>query len=57
MVPIAKPIVEELFTKMSSEQITDITMRVGKIEVQNAALFMKGVKLDLESFLSWFESS
>jgi hypothetical protein len=57
MVPIAKPIVEELFTKMNSEQITDITMRVGKIEVQNAALFMKGGKLDLESFLSWFESS
>jgi hypothetical protein len=56
MVPIAKPIVEELFTKMSEEQITDIAMRVGKNEVQNAALFMKGGKLDLESFLSWFES-
>jgi hypothetical protein len=56
MVPIAKPIVEELFTKMSKEQITDIAMRVGKNEVQNAALFMKGGKLDLESFLSWFES-
>ena len=56
MVPIAKPIVEELFTKMSKEQITDIAMRVGKNEVQNAALFMKGGKLNLESFLSWFES-
>ena len=56
MVPIAKPIVQELFTKMSKEQITDIAMRVGKNEVQNAALFMKGGKLNLESFLSWFES-
>jgi hypothetical protein len=56
MVPIAKPIVQELFTKMSKEQITEIAMRIGKNEVQNAALFMKGGKLDLDSFLSWFES-
>jgi len=56
MVPIAKPIVQELFTKMSKEQIADIAMRVGKNEVRSAALFMKEGKLDLESFLSWFES-
>ena len=56
MVPLAKPVVEELFTKMSKEQLIDIAMRVGKNEVQNAAMFMKGGKMDLDSFLSWFEN-
>jgi HicB family len=56
MVPLAKPVVEELFTKMSKEQLTDIAMRVGKYELQNAAMFMKGGKMDLDSFLSWFEN-
>lgn len=54
-VPILKPVVEELFTKMSKEQIIDIAANAGKSEVQNAVYFMKG-KIDLESFLSWFEN-
>jgi HicB-like protein involved in pilus formation len=56
MVPLPKPVVEEIFTKMSKEQLTDIAMRVGKHELQNAAMFMKGGKMDLDSFLSWFEN-
>ena len=36
--------------------MSDIAMRVGKSEVQNAAIFMKGGKIDLDSFLSWFEN-
>jgi hypothetical protein len=56
MVPLSKPVVEELFTKMSKEQIIDIATRVGKNEVENAAMFMKGGKMDLDSFLSWFET-
>ncbi|HEY6885836.1 MAG TPA: hypothetical protein VI278_17520 [Nitrososphaeraceae archaeon] len=56
MVPLSKPVVQELFTKMSKEQMSDIAMRVGKSEVQNAAIFMKGGKIDLDSFLSWFEN-
>jgi hypothetical protein len=56
MVPLAKPVVQELFTKMSKEQILDMAMRLGKSEVQNAAIFMKGGRIDLDSFLSWFEN-
>jgi hypothetical protein len=56
MVPLAKPIVQELFAKMSKEQIIDIAKHVGRNEVQNAAIFMKGGKIELDSFLSWFES-
>src|SRR5919199_2368593 len=54
-VPILKPVVEELFTKMSKDQIAQIAASTGKEEVQNAVYFMKG-KIDLDSFLSWFEN-
>ena len=33
-----------------------MAMRVGKSELQNAAMFMNGGKIDLDSFLSWFEN-
>jgi hypothetical protein len=56
MVPLSKPVVQELFTKMSKEQMSEIAARVGKSEVQNAAIFMKGGRIDLDSFLSWFEN-
>lgn len=36
--------------------MSEIATRVGKSEVQNAAIFMKGGKMDLDSFLSWFEN-
>jgi hypothetical protein len=49
-VPILKPVVEELFAKMSKEQIAQIAENTGKEEVQNAVYFMKG-KIDLDSFL------
>jgi HicB family len=54
-VPILKPVVEQLFSKMTKEQITEIAANTGKEEVQNAVYFMKG-KIDLESFLSWLEN-
>jgi HicB family len=54
-VPILKPVVEELFSKMSKEQIAQIAENTGREEVQNAVYFMKG-KIDLDSFLSWFEN-
>ena len=56
MVPLAKPVVQELFTKMSKEQILDMAMRLGESEVENAAIFMKGGNIELDSFLSWFEN-
>src|SRR5918911_1583105 len=54
-VPILKPVVKEVFTKMSNEQIKKLAANTGKNEFQNAVYFMKG-KIDLESFLACFEA-
>ncbi|HEV2192648.1 MAG TPA: hypothetical protein VGR54_03405 [Nitrosopumilaceae archaeon] len=55
MIPIAKPIVIELFGKMKKDEVTDMAVRIGKNVVRDIALFMKG-DIDLESFLSWLEA-
>jgi len=55
MIPIAKPIVVELFGKMKKNEVTDMAIRIGKNVVRDIALFMKG-DIDLESFLSWLEA-
>jgi hypothetical protein len=55
MMPVAKPIVIELFNKMSKEETADMALNIGKNVVHDIALFMKN-KLDLDSFLSWFET-
>jgi hypothetical protein len=55
MIPIAKPIVIELFNKMSKEEISKMALCIGKNAVYDIALFMKN-RMDLESFLSWFET-
>jgi len=55
MIPIAKPIVIELFGKMKKDEVTDMAIRIGKNTVHDIALFMKG-EIDLESFLSWLEA-
>ena len=55
MIPIAKPIVIELFGKMKKDEVTDMAIRIGKNTVHDIALFMKG-EIDLESFLSWLET-
>jgi hypothetical protein len=55
MIPIAKPIVKELFGSMSKEEISSMALNVGKNVVHDTALFMKN-KMDLDSFLSWFET-
>lgn len=54
MIPIAKPIVIELFNKMSKEDVSKMALDIGKNVVHDIALFMKN-KMDLQSFLSWFE--
>ena len=54
-VPILKPVVKELFSKMTKEQIIEMAANTGKEEIQNAVYFMKG-NIDLDSFLSWFEN-
>lgn len=55
MIPIAKPIVIELFNKMSKEETTHMALNIGKNAVHDIALFMKN-KMDLNSFLSWLEA-
>jgi hypothetical protein len=54
MIPIAKPIVMELFNKMSKEEVIHMALNIGKSAVHDIALFMKN-KMDLDSFMSWFE--
>jgi hypothetical protein len=54
MVPVAKPIIVELFGKMTKDEIIDMANRIGKNVVRDIALFMKG-DISLASFLSWFE--
>ena len=55
MIPMAKPIVIELFDNLSKEEITNMALNIGKNVVYDIALFMKN-KMDLESFISWFET-
>ncbi len=42
LVPIFKPVVKEVFTKISKEEIRQIAVTVGKDEFQNAVHFMEG---------------
>ncbi len=55
MIPIAKPVVVELFSKMSKEEISNMALNIGKNVVHDTALFMKN-RMDIDSFLSWFET-
>jgi hypothetical protein len=53
-VMVNRPVFSEVFGKLTQKEIVDIASRVGKNEVRDIALFMKG-NTDLLSFLSWFE--
>jgi hypothetical protein len=55
LIPMAKPLVVELFENMSEDEMADMARRVGANTVRDIALFMKH-KMDLESFLNWFET-
>ncbi len=54
-VMINKPVFIEVFGKMKQEEIVSIATRIGKNEVRDIALFMRG-KMDFTSFLAWFET-
>ncbi|MDE1816273.1 MAG: hypothetical protein KGI11_06920 [Thaumarchaeota archaeon] len=54
-VMINKPVFIEIFGKMKHDDVVSIASRIGKNEVRDIALFMRG-KMDLISFLSWFET-
>jgi hypothetical protein len=55
IIPLAKPVVTELLANMSKDEITNLAKNVAKSAVQDIMLVMKG-KIDLDSFLSWFET-
>lgn len=54
MVPVAKPVVSALFDKMTPQETIELASKVGHTAIHDIALFMKS-KMDLQSFLSWFE--
>ena len=54
MVPVAKPVVSALFDKMTTKETIELASKVGHSAIHDIALFMKS-KMDLQSFLSWFE--
>lgn len=54
-VMINKLVFVEVFGKMKQHEIVSIASRIGKNEVRDIALFMRG-KMDLISFLAWFET-
>src|SRR5579872_192163 len=53
-VMINKQVFVHVFGKLSQKEIVSVATNVGKDEVKNMALFMKG-KIEIKSFLSWFE--
>jgi predicted AAA+ superfamily ATPase len=55
IIPFAKPVVTELLANMSKDEITNLAKNVAKSAVQDIMVVMKG-KIDLDSFLSWFET-
>lgn len=54
MIPVAKRIVSELFSRLSKEEVIKLADQVGKDIMSDLVLFMKN-KIDLDSFLSWLE--
>ncbi len=55
MVPVSKPVVKDLFGRLSKEEVIDLSTEIAKNSVYDTALFMKG-KVDPDSFISWFLS-
>lgn len=55
IMPLAKPVMAQLLAYISKDDITNLAKNVAKSAVQDIMLVMKG-KIDLDSFLSWFET-
>ena len=50
MIPVAKPVVIQLFENISEDKIIEIATNVGRSAVKDIALFMKH-RIDIDSFL------
>ena len=55
MVSLSKPVIKDLFQRLSKEEVIEIGTKIAKNAVYDMALFMKG-KIDPDSFVSWFLS-
>ncbi|MGH9952250.1 MAG: hypothetical protein ACRD5J_11515 [Nitrososphaeraceae archaeon] len=53
MVPVSKQLINDMFRRITSEEVIMMAKDTGKNAVYNIALFMKG-KTDTASFLDWF---
>ena len=53
-IPVAKPIVVQMFQKMTKDEIQDMATKIGKNAIEDMVLFMKG-SIDVDSFLKWLE--
>lgn len=54
LVSVNKPVFVKIFGHLKEKEVTKMASTIGKDEICNIALFMKG-KMDLPSFMSWFE--
>lgn len=54
MIPIAKPFLVELLSKVSNEEIVSIATNVGRNTMKEIVSFMRN-EMDLDSFLTWLE--
>ena len=55
MIPIAKPVLSDVFCKMDQQEVINLAKRVGKNTMHDTILYMKQ-KIDVVSFLSWLET-
>jgi hypothetical protein len=53
-IPVAKPIVVQMFQKLTKDEIHDLAIKIGKNAIEDMVLFMKG-NIDLDTFLKWLE--
>ena len=54
LVSINKPVFIKIFENLKEKEVAEIASTIGKDEVRDVALFMKG-EIDASSFMSWFE--
>ena len=54
LVSLNKPVFVKIFGDLKEKEVTEIARTIGKDEVKDVALFMKG-DVDIDSFMSWFE--
>jgi len=54
LVSINKPVFIKIFENLKEKEVIEIASTIGKDEVRDVALFMKG-EIDFNSFMSWFE--